>query len=161
MMSLTSPVSCVSGDFSFYPIVCFLICYMCCYRTNHILWMTSLKNLGLTPDPLVHTLFALFLCVLARPLVVLVFWGLTFLHQQESIPKVIFFLPKIHTDRSQVQRWSTHQNVLALKFLIFSPYFKISLIVIVKVRICLTHSNRCIFNKDIIRHAPMGTICRP
>ena len=41
--------------------------------------MMSLTNLDLTPNPLVRTIFALFLCVLTSPLVVVVFWGLTFL----------------------------------------------------------------------------------
>ena len=49
--------------------------------------MMSLTNLGLTPDPLVSNLFAIFLCVLT--IMLLVFWVLTFLHRQESIPKVV------------------------------------------------------------------------
>ena len=46
--------------------------------------------MGLTADPLVCTLFPLFLCVLMISLVVLVYQGLEFLYQQESIPNVIF-----------------------------------------------------------------------
>ena len=53
--------------------------------------MTSVMNLGLTMDPLVRNIFALFICVLTSPLVVLVFWGLMFSHQQESSKNVIFF----------------------------------------------------------------------
>ena len=34
--------------------------------------------------------FCAFICVFAIPLIVLVFWGGAFLHQQESSPKVIF-----------------------------------------------------------------------
>ena len=46
--------------------------------------------MGLTLDPLVRTIFALFLCVLTIMLVVLVVWGLAFLYQQDSIPNAIF-----------------------------------------------------------------------
>ena len=52
--------------------------------------MISLTNLELTPYPLVCSLFAIFICVLTIPLVVLMFWGLEFLHQQESSPILIF-----------------------------------------------------------------------
>ena len=62
---------------------------------------------------------------------------------------------------SQVQRWSTHWKHLALKLLIFFPNLKLGFIVIVVVRICLTHSNRCSFTKNMSRRAPMGTIRRP
>ena len=54
--------------------------------------MMSLTNLDLTPDPLVRTLFTLFLCVLTSLLVLLVFWGLKFLHQQELSPEVVISL---------------------------------------------------------------------
>ena len=50
----------------------------------------SLKNLGLIPDPLVRTVLALSLLVLTSLFSVLVFWGLTFSHQHELIPKVVF-----------------------------------------------------------------------
>ena len=46
--------------------------------------------MGITPNPLVRTIFALFLCVLNILLVVLVVWCMVFLHQYESIPNVIF-----------------------------------------------------------------------
>ena len=52
----------------------------------------SLTMMGLTPGPLVRTLFPLFICILPVPLVVLVAWGLLFLQQQESSPNVIFLL---------------------------------------------------------------------
>ena len=52
--------------------------------------MMSLKNFGLTPDPLVRTIFALFIFILTILMVVLVFWYLKFLHQQESSSMVIF-----------------------------------------------------------------------
>ena len=48
-----------------------------------------MKMLGLTPDPLVRTLFAFFICVLMITLVVLVVWVLVFCYQQESIPNII------------------------------------------------------------------------
>ena len=74
--------------FPFYCVLCFFIRYSCCHQTDQICSMTSLTNLVLTPDTLVRTLFALF-CVLTSPLVMLVFWGLAFLHQQESSPKMV------------------------------------------------------------------------
>ena len=57
--------------------------------------------------------------------------------------------------------WSTHRNVLALKFIIFFPNLKLSFIVIVIVILCINHSNRCSFTKNMIRRSPMVTICRP
>ena len=76
-MSLTSPVSCAPNAFLFLsrPFL-----YIYCRQMNQIRLMTSLTNLGLTLDHLVHTVFALFICVLTNPL--LVAWGLKFLHQQ-------------------------------------------------------------------------------
>ena len=67
-------------------------CFMRCpfFFFNQSRSMMSLTNLGLTPDPLVRTLLAPFLCVSVIPLVVLLCWGLTFSHQQELGPKVIF-----------------------------------------------------------------------
>ena len=125
-MILMSPVSCASDDFYFYCVVCFYIFY---HRTNKICSMTSLTNLGLTPDPLVRTIFALFICVLTSMLLVLVFWSL------------LFF-----TKRSQFQRWLTPFIILALKFLILPPNFKISFIVIVRIFArCI--SKRCSFSK--------------
>ena len=47
--------------------------------------------MGLTPDLLVRTLFAVFLSFLTIKLAVLVFWSPAFLYEQESSPKVIFF----------------------------------------------------------------------
>ena len=52
--------------------------------------MMSLMNLGLTPDPLIHTLFALFIFVFTTTLLVLGFWDLVFLHPQEVSITVIF-----------------------------------------------------------------------
>ena len=46
--------------------------------------------MGMTPSFLVLTLLQIFLCILMITLVVLVAWGLAFLHQQESIPNVMF-----------------------------------------------------------------------
>ena len=53
--------------------------------------MMILTVMGLTSDSLVRTIFALFLCVSMIQLVVLVFWGLAFLYQQEASPNVKFF----------------------------------------------------------------------
>ena len=68
----------------FYCVFCF---YICCRQTNHIRSMMSLTNLGLTLEPLARTIFALFIFVLTSLL--LVFWGMKFLHQQDSSPKVV------------------------------------------------------------------------
>ena len=57
--------------------------------------------------------------------------------------------------------WSTHQNILALKFFIFLPNLKLSFVVIVLVRLCLIDCNSCSFTKNMVRPAPMGTIHRP
>ena len=78
--------------------------------------------------------FCAFRCVFVILLVVLMFWGLTSLNQQESIPKVIFLFL---TCRSQW--WLTHRNVLALKFLVLFPNLKLCFIVIVIVRIRLAY----------------------
>ena len=80
--------------------------------------------MGMTLGPMVRTLFALFLCVLTVPLVVLVAWGLAFSYQKESIPNMIFFVYSVLTNRSQSQRRSTYRNVLALKLLVLSKKFK-------------------------------------
>ena len=48
--------------------------------------------MGLTPDPFVRTIFVIFLCLLMIMLVVLVIWGLEFLHQCELTPKVVNWL---------------------------------------------------------------------
>ena len=89
MTSLTSPVLCASDDLSFYRLV-FLIYLMSLDESDSL--NDESEKLGLTLYPLVHTIFVLFLCVLMSPLLVLVFWGMTFLHQQESSPKVVDFL---------------------------------------------------------------------
>ena len=74
-----------------------------------------------------------FLFVLEILLVVFVAWGLAFLYQQESSPNVISFVCRVCTKRSQIQRWSTHQNVLALKFLFIFPNLKLSFRVLVMI----------------------------
>ena len=88
--SMTSPVSCASDDFPFYHVFCFLIWCIFCHWTNQNVLMTSLTTMGLNPDPLVCTIFTLFICILTILLVVLVVWGLTSSYQQESSPKVTF-----------------------------------------------------------------------
>ena len=67
--------------------------------------MMILTNLGLTPDPLVHTMFMIFLCVLISDLVVLVLWGLTFLHQQELSPKMV---DSLHSFGAQIIDFSSN-----------------------------------------------------
>ena len=88
-MSLKIPVLYTSDAFSFYRVVSFLICLTFYHRTNHIRLVMILTMMGLTMDPLVPTLFVLFICVLTIPLVVLVVWCLAFLYQQELSPNVI------------------------------------------------------------------------
>ena len=72
-----------------------------------------------------------------------------------------FCVCRVRTNRSRTQRWSTHRNVLALKFLIFFPNVKLSFIVIVIARLYLTHSYCCRFTKKTTRRDPMGSIHRP
>ena len=83
--------------------------------------------MGLTLDPIVRTLFLIFICVLTIYLVVLMIWGLAFLYQQELSPNVIFafdvFVP-IGVD---------YKGGLAIKYLIFFPNMEPSFIVIVIV----------------------------
>ena len=50
----------------------------------------SHSNLGVTPDPLIRTLFARFISILVSPLLLLVFWGLTFSHQYKSSLRGVF-----------------------------------------------------------------------
>ena len=57
---------------------------------NQIFLMMSLTMMGLTPGPLVRSIFLIFPFVLTILLAVLVAWGLTFSCQQESTPNVIF-----------------------------------------------------------------------
>ena len=75
MMILTSPVSCAYDSSSYY---CACSFYICCHLTKQIRSMMSMTNLVLTSDPLVRTIFALFVYILTSPLLVLVFWGLFF-----------------------------------------------------------------------------------
>ena len=149
-MNMTSPVSCVSNCFSFYWIVCFLIFCIWCHQMNQIHLMMSMTMMCLTPDPLVCTLFALFLCVLKIPLVVLVVWVLNFCKNRSQVQMWCFEFFCVCSNRSQFQRWSNHRKKLALKFIVFSPNLKLSFIVIVVVWLCLTHSYRCSFIKNII-----------
>ena len=117
---------CASDAFYYYRVFCFYICY---HRKNYIILMMILMNLGLTTDPMVCNIFALFHCVLTSLLLSLVFWGLMFF-----------------TNRSRVQRWLTPCIILALKFLVLPPVKKHSFIVI--VWFCTYNvSSRCIFPK--------------
>ena len=110
---------------------------------NHIRLMMSLTNLGLTPDPLVHTILTIFLCIFMSPLLVLVFWGMNCLHQQESSPKVV---NSLHSFGAQITDFpSNFQN----------QFYSI-------VWLCAhSVSNRCSFLINMIRRAPMGDIHRP
>ena len=88
-MSLMSPVSGVSDVFPMYRVSFFRIKCNCCHPVNQIRSMMSLMMMGLTPGPLVHSLFLFALnnplvvlltplVVLTNPLVMLVAWGLEF-----------------------------------------------------------------------------------
>ena len=83
MMSLESPVSCVSDAFSLYRISFFWIYCNFYHSANHILLVMSLTMMGLTPGPLVPAFFLFtlnnLLVVLTTLLVVLVAWGMDFL----------------------------------------------------------------------------------
>ena len=72
-----------------------------------------------------------------------------------------FYVCSDWANRSWVQRWSTHWNVLALKYLIFLPNIKIIFKAIVIVWFFCIHSNRCCFIKNMIWHNPVVSICRP
>ena len=87
--------------------------------------------------------------------------GFGILYQQELIPNLVFCICCVHTNRSWIQRWLTHWHVLALKLLVLFPNFKLGFIVMFMVWPRLTHSYQCCFTKNMIRHAPMGTIFRP
>ena len=56
-MSLMSPVSCLSEDFSLYRISFFWFYCNCYQLKNQIHSMMSLTIMGLSPDSLVHALF--------------------------------------------------------------------------------------------------------
>ena len=131
---------CASDDFSSHRAVYF---YIFCHQKNQIHLMMSLTNLVLNPDPLVHTLFTLFLCVFTSMLLVLVFGVLTILHQQESIPKVV---DSLHYFGAQITDFlSKFQN----------HFYSYSLTL---------HSQRLqplYFFKNIIWHTPIGDMCRP
>ena len=58
-----------------------------------------------------------------------------------------YFISCVCTNRSHVQRWSTHRNVLGLKFLIIPQNFKTSFIAIVMLWLCCTLSDHCRFTK--------------
>ena len=76
MMSLTGTGSFIYDNFSLHSVLCF---YNHCYLTNQIILMMSLAKFGLILGPLIRSLVAPFLYVLKSLL--LVFWGLEFLHQ--------------------------------------------------------------------------------
>ena len=119
----------------------------------------SLRSLGLTPDPLVRNVLRFYLC-LTILLVVLVFWGLMFLHQQESSPRVIFLCLIFSYQQESSPKVVDSLKQFGAKIPYFFPNLKLSFIVIVIVRICLARSNHCSFNKNMIRCVPMGTTFR-
>ena len=117
-----------------------------------------LTIMGLTPGPLVRVLLP---CILTIPFVVIVAWIKSFCSNRSRFQLWCYCVCCVCTNRSWFQRWSTHQNILALKFLIFPLIFKISFIAIVLVWPCRIHSDRCCFAKNMVRYRPMGSIRRP
>ena len=115
----------------------------------------------LTLYPLVYTLFVVFLYFVTILLVMLVVWGLVFLHQQESIPKVVFFCLTCSYQQESSPKVVDSLKCFGAQIPEIFPNLNLSFIVIVVVRLCLTHYNRCILNKNIIRCAPIDTIRRP
>ena len=105
--------------------------------------MMILNNLGLNPGPLV-----------CNPLVI--FFNLL------KIPLMLFLRLKYHTNRSQIQMGLTRFNIftLALKFGIFVPNLKFSIIVFLSI---VSHciSNRCYLPYRILMLYPMGDIWCP
>ena len=135
MMILTSLVSCVSDTFYFYHIYCFWVFCYCCYLTNKIHSMMSLTMMGITPGPLVRALFPFSLkiplvvlmtqlVVLKTPLVVFVAWVLDFFSDRNQVQLWHCYAGCVRTNRSRVQRWSTHWILLALKILIVPQIWK-------------------------------------
>ena len=87
------------------------------------------------------------------------FWS--FCSDRNRVQLWCFYVVCVCTNRSQVQRWSTHWNILAPKVLISPPIFKTSFTAIVLVWPCWTHSDRCCSAKNTIWRWPMGSIYRP
>ena len=71
------------------------------------------------------------------------------------------YVCRVFTNSRRVQRWSTQQNILALKFLIFPRNFKISFIAIVLVWPCRTHSYHRCFANDMIWGRLLVYISKP
>ena len=152
-MSLTSPVLCNSCAFSFYCVIFFLILCICCHKTNQIYLMMSQRN-----------------WVWLRILwyVLILRFSLRFNYSVGSVSVLgsVVFAPTgvefkgdtfasgvfVPTEVESKGGWLIKKK-LALRFLNFFPNLKL--------RLCLTHSNRCSFTKNMIRGAPMDTICRP
>ena len=91
----------------------------------------------------------------------LVAWGLAFVFKSSWVQVWRCYVCRFSTNRNRVQRWLTHQNILALKFFIFSPNYKISFIDIVLVWTCRTDSDRCCFPQNMILIQPRSSICQP
>ena len=157
-MSLTSPVLWISDDFSFYCVPCFYIFCIFCHRKNNISqkwvwwWWFWLRVFWYALFPFRFDDYVGHVCGLGSEV---------FLTNRSRVQMWRFCVCCVCANRSQFQRWSTHQNVLALKFLVFHPNFTISFIVIVMVWLCRNHSDRCCFTKNMIQHDSMGYIRWP
>ena len=73
---------------------------------NQICSMTSLTNLILTTDPLVHTIFKIFHCDSTSLL--LVFWGVKILHQHDFSPNVV---DSLHSFGAQITDFPTKFHI--------------------------------------------------
>ena len=103
------------------------------YYMNQMHSMMSLTMMGLTPYPLVRTLFTIFLLVLKIPLVVLLVWGLVFFVPKGVKSKcgiftfVVFVTIGIESNVGQLAK------TIAAQITYFLPNLKLSFMVIVVV----------------------------
>ena len=112
--------------------------------------MMSLTMMGMTPGPLDYLLNFFRSCQWGG------FWNFCWSRFQSWS----CFVCCVSTNRSRFHRLLTHRNILVLKFLIFTPNPKIIFIAIVLVWPCHTHSDRCLFSKNMILRQPIGSIFR-
>ena len=86
--------------------------------------------------------------------------GLEFWHQQESSTKVIFLRWMCLYQQESSAKVVDSSKCFGAPIPYFLSKFVTQFIVIVVVRLCLTHSNRCGLTKNMIWGAPMGPINR-
>ena len=157
------PVSCVTDAFSSYRVYFYLIFWNWCHLMNYIFLMISVTMMGMSTGTLVRAIyhFALInmLVVLANVLVVFVSWGLAFFPNRNWVNWWHFFLVRVRTKRSRLQRWLTHRNVLPLKILIFPSNLKIRLGNIFLFWPHSAYYSRCNFTNKMVGKEPVGSTC--